>query len=177
MLQETAAKPKSSAHKSTVNKPTSHHRPTMNSWQVVAAVTASDDQKDATAESVATVQVMVDGCEKCTQYCGPVTLQRFGNTLLFRVVILNDKTNRNMMVINLPPDDEWRVELPKKLISPNTRTKAVKTIVRLRSGNAEGYDMMTITMPWNGKKGSSMVFAEAVIFASGVVNDACIDRT
>ncbi|CAB9516817.1 hypothetical protein SEMRO_809_G205550.1 [Seminavis robusta] len=140
------------------------------SWQVVAAVSEEDGKQRHAKASFASVDLLIG--DRTVNYSGPVALQRFGNHSLFRIVVLNEQGTRNTVTLNLPPDVKWIVESPKKVISPITRTKAIKSVVRLPVGNPEGFEKVTITMIWNGEQGSSNVFAQAMIFASSVVVEA-----
>ncbi|CAB9529049.1 hypothetical protein SEMRO_2387_G325790.1 [Seminavis robusta] len=140
------------------------------SWQVVAAVSEKDGKQRRAKASFANVDLLIG--DHTINYSGPVALQRFGGHSLFRIVVLNEEGTRNTVTLNLPPDAKWIAESPKKVISPITRTKAIKTIVRLPAGNPEGFDKVTITMVWNGEQGSSNVFAQAMVFASTVVTGA-----
>ncbi|CAB9498111.1 hypothetical protein SEMRO_31_G020510.1 [Seminavis robusta] len=140
----------------------------MPSWTTVAATNIGD----AKAESVATVDIRVGTTD--SRFVGPVILQRFGNEALFRIAVLQDGADRNALAICLPPDEIWTAEPPKKVISPHSKTKAIKSIINLPENNAEGFDKVTIVMPWNGNDGPSFLFSEAVVFASQVVVDAVL---
>ncbi|CAB9510463.1 hypothetical protein SEMRO_437_G142850.1 [Seminavis robusta] len=141
----------------------------MTSWNTIAAVKASGQLRNVTAESLACIDARTGN--RSSRFAGPVALERFGDNALFRVAVKNDDGTRNKMVFCLPPDSQWTAETPKKVISPNTRSKAVKSIVRLGRDNSEGFDKLTIVMPWDGEHGQSMLFANGLIFASNVVYD------
>ena len=138
----------------------------MTAWSSLAAV--CEAQAGQAAESVAVVEVFVNGLMNPVQLCltGPVSIERFGTTSLFRIIVHNDNMTRNKAVLCLPPDCMWMASKPRKVKGKQSGLRAIESVIELPTGNREGYDNLRITMPYDGDGGSAMLFAEAVVWAS-----------
>ena len=100
---------------------------------------------------------------------GPITLQEFARTGLFRICIHHNNSELNKGVLCLPPDEMFSAHPPKKLISP-TGKKALESVVTLEGISPEGYKTLTFTLPYDGNNGASMTFCEALVYAAQVVS-------
>ena len=138
----------------------------MSSWSTIAAV--SHSQAGQTAATAATVEVFVDSASTTpdSTSSGLLSLERFGSTKLFRVVVHNIYTRRNIGVLCLPPDCMWWAERPRKIKGRRSGLKAIEVNVLMPKGHKEGYDRLCITAPYDGDTGSAMLFASALIWAS-----------
>jgi hypothetical protein len=136
------------------------------SWSTVTAL--NDSQADHAAATIATVDIfVVDSATSPHQsISGPLSLERFGSTNLFRLVVHNADMTRNKAVLCLPPDCLWRGERPRKVKSRRSGMKAVEVNVVLPQGHKEGYDRLCITAPYDGEDGRAMLLASALIWAS-----------
>ena len=137
----------------------------MTSWSTIAAVCEAQDGQ--TAASIAVVEVFVnglDGPKSC--YTGPISIERFGNTSLFRIVVHNGNMTRNTAVLCLPPDCTWMASKPRKVKGAKSGLRAVESSIELPAGHREGFNHLRITMSYDGPGGNAMLFAEAVLWAS-----------
>jgi hypothetical protein len=144
----------------------------MCSWFTIAAV--SDSQAGQNAATAATVDVFVDSASTTpdTTITGLLSLERFGSMNLFRVVVHNAYTARNIGVLCLPPDCMWHAARPRKIKGRRSGLKAIEINVMLPTGHKEGYDRLCITAPYDGETGSAMLFASALVWASQEVMGA-----
>jgi hypothetical protein len=137
----------------------------MDTFKTIAAVCGP--QAGVDAETVANIEVFVNQSDQSphTWANAPLILERFGTTGLFRIVALNVNASRNMMVLCLPTACVWRVSQLRKIKSKNTRKKAIQFDVVLPVGHKEGFDMLVITIPFDGDDGKAMLYYQAMVFA------------
>ncbi|CAB9522793.1 hypothetical protein SEMRO_1341_G264480.1 [Seminavis robusta] len=140
----------------------------MVSWRVVASL---EEHGGETAASVATLVAQVNHGTDAHSIDGPITLQQFGDSPLFRVVIHRVNSNRNAASFVLPPDASWTVTQVKKIKTRKSGRKAIRFEFNLQADGPEGFDSLVITLPWDGASGSAMTFHQASVYASQVVID------
>ncbi|CAB9530283.1 hypothetical protein SEMRO_2818_G337800.1 [Seminavis robusta] len=133
----------------------------MFSWNVLAA--ACESQRGDTAAVVATIEVKTPG--NTLNLEGPVSLQQFGDTSLFRICVHPPNEKRNLCTLCLPPDQCWKALKPKKIISSRSRLKAICQVIELPPDHPEGYSQIVLTLPYDGENGLAMFFCESLAFS------------
>lgn len=134
-------------------------------------------QAGLTAEGVAFIDVYVNGDSRTptTTIVGPINLERFPNSALFRFAILNADGNRNNAVLCMPSNSKWSAVELRKVKGKTSGSRAVEIKINLPPGNREGFDSLRITLPFDGNDGRSMLFGQAVMWAwqevSSLVDD------
>ncbi|CAB9507873.1 hypothetical protein SEMRO_323_G117390.1 [Seminavis robusta] len=142
----------------------------MVSWRRLASLFGDE------ALSIGTVQVRCDGNPKETA-CGNLVLEQFGNTTLFRLLVLEDASSTSISSsFCLPPDIKWVVSLPKKVKSSNSGLKALRIAITLPH-TKEGFDSITVTLPYDGESGSARNFVEALAYATSEAYDSVRQTT
>ncbi|CAB9496260.1 expressed unknown protein [Seminavis robusta] len=143
-------------------------------WTNVSAMTGQEAGSNAAA--VATVSVVCPGDIPDGNIEGPVTLQRFSDTPLFRICVHHNNSVYNRAVFCLPTDEAWTVSLPRKIKTKRSKKKALELTFNLPEENPDGFKKLVVTLPYDGEDGDAMLFCEAAAFASGVVFDYCQGR-
>ncbi|CAB9508639.1 hypothetical protein SEMRO_355_G124910.1 [Seminavis robusta] len=140
------------------------------SW-INVSVRDGQDGAGSNAASVARIKITCPPGVIDATLDGPVTLQRFGDTTLFRIAIHYNNSRFNHAVLCISPNAAWTVSKPKKLISQNTRTRFLVMKFDLPEDNPEGFVKLEVTLPYDGEEGNAMLFAQAAVYASCVVCD------
>ncbi|CAB9508994.1 hypothetical protein SEMRO_370_G128390.1 [Seminavis robusta] len=137
-------------------------------WNRLAATSGNLTGEVATLGSVS---LELKGHSVCNPTIGPVVLERFANTPLFRIAVLDPTSTHIVGTVTLPADSLWTLYKPMKVKSTNAGLKAIKIIITVDSIK-EGYDMVKVTLPYDGEQGSAVLFGQALIFASSTVTEA-----
>ena len=125
-------------------------------WNIVQLV-----QEDEWAEAVATIKLSLGGA-KHREFVGPVRLERFDSTVLFRLVVL-DEDDCPTTTICLPVHALWNLSQRKRLRG-NVR-RAI--LIECGFPPSKGFDQMTLLIPLEAH---AEFFADAFLFAEQTVH-------
>lgn len=147
----------------------------MNSFNTIAAVCGI--QAGEEAQAVANIEVFVEKhCDPSLSLNAPLALERFGlanSSPLFRIVAFHSSealSTRNKMALCLPSDTVWKVSVLRKIKAKRSGKRAIEFEVLLPPGNREGYDVIKITIPFDGNNGKAVLYYQALVFASQEVH-------
>ncbi|CAB9506585.1 hypothetical protein SEMRO_271_G104730.1 [Seminavis robusta] len=140
-------------------------------WKILAAVNQS--QEGLAAKGVAFLEVFIkkDNDKPDATLTGPISIQRYGSTPLFRIVVHNTEMTRNIGAFCLPVDCVWTCK-HRVVKSKNSGRKAVKATLSFDEGSVEGFDRFDVTLAYDGINGESKLLAESLVFASQEVVEA-----
>ncbi|CAB9500787.1 hypothetical protein SEMRO_92_G048010.1 [Seminavis robusta] len=139
------------------------------SWRRLA--TTSGTEIGVEASSLWTVALVLAGRDVCSPSVGPVNLEQYAYTPLFRITVMNQARTRNIASICLPSDCTWILDQPRKVKSANSGLRAYRLKISV-SSTKDGWDTVMITLPYDGENGSAVLFGQALAHAFDVVKES-----